>query len=185
MEKFSLLPYSWFTRDAIKVARDLLGKKIVYKNYSGIIVETEAYTEDEASHGHKITPRSEIMLTTYGHIYVYFIYGMYHCLNITTNKDSCGAVLIRAVEPLSGIQEMKKNRHTENLHNLTSGPGKLCEAFEIGKKLNGTKVNEKIFLYDDRRILSENIGVSERIGIEKAKHLPWRFFIRGNKFLSR
>ena len=104
------LPQSFFAGDALTIAKQVLGKKIKVGNCTGIVVETEAYKRDPGSHAYKITPRSQIMQDTHGFIYVYVIYGMYHCLNITTNKDDVGAVLIRAIEPINGIEIMQERR---------------------------------------------------------------------------
>ena len=174
---------SWFSSEAVVCARELLGKVISYDRCSGMIVETEAYMNDSASHGYKITPRSEIMLTTYGHVYIYLIYGMYYCLNFTTNKGSVGAVLIRALEPLSGIEHMKKRRKTEDLGTLLSGPGKVCTAFGITTSLNGGKIGEHIKVFDSKKKVT--VGVSKRIGISTAQHLDWRFFIPKNPYVSK
>ena len=103
-----LLPPSFFARNTVTVAKELLGKVMVVNGARVRIVETEAYRSDEASHAFKKTERSAIMFDTYGHVYVYLIYGMYHCLNITTNKNDIGAVLIRSLQPLNGISLMKK-----------------------------------------------------------------------------
>ncbi len=176
---------SWFEQDSVEIARKLLGAKIEYNNCSGMIVETEAYRDDPASHAHRITPRSRIMLETHAHLYVYFIYGMYHCLNITTNKGSRGAVLIRAVEPVEGISAMEERRKTKIFRNLTSGPGKLCSAFGITRELNGKEVNGDFRISQFKKIPESEIGVSSRIGISEGKDFPWRFFITGNPCVSR
>lgn len=175
----------FFNRDAVIVAQELLGKVISYNGCSGIIVETEAYKNDKASHAHTRTPRSEIMYSTYGHWYIYFIYGMYHCMNITTNgTDEAGAVLIRALQPLDGIEAMKKRRNTSNIYSLCSGPGKICTALGINKRLNGMQVNKKIYVYSFTAIPKQNIAKSARIGISNGKEIEWRFFIRENPFVS-
>lgn len=148
------------------------------------IVETEAYGRDPASHAFKKTERSKLMFDTHGHVYVYLIYGMYECLNFTTEKNEAGAVLIRAVEPLKGIEQMKKNRHTEKLNNLCSGPGKLCQALKITRQLNGLKLGKEVKVYDDGFKMGK-IGSSSRIGIKDAQDLQWRFYIEGNGFVSR
>jgi len=145
-------------------------------------VEVEAYTDDPASHGHRRTERSEIMYETHGHVYVYFIYGMYHCLNFTTDRAKVGAVLIRAVEPIAGIEKMRKRRGVEDVRRLCSGPGKLCEAFGIDLSLNWTRVGEKIKLYAGNSV---SVGRSPRIGINKARDLHWRFFEEGSPFVSK
>jgi DNA-3-methyladenine glycosylase len=179
------LPKSWFAADAVELAPKLLGKTMKYRDCSGIIVETEAYTNDPASHAYRITPRSQSMLDTYGQWYVYFTYGMHYCANITTNKDGVGAVLIRAVEPVEGIEKMKERRKTAVLKNLTSGPAKLCKAFGITVAENGLPVSGDFALYDAPEVPREHISVSGRIGISKGTELPWRFFIKGNAFVSR
>lgn len=175
----------WFEGDALDIARNMLGKVIEYDGCSGMIVESEAYKSDPASHAYKITPRSEIMLATYGKIYVYLIYGMYFCLNITTNKNATGAVLIRAIEPLSGIKKMESRRKTKNILNLTSGPGKLCQALNISKGLNNTKINDSIKIFNYKEFKDNQITSSKRIGISNGKDLDWRFFVKDNQFVSK
>lgn len=175
----------WFKRDALKIARGLLGKVISYKGCSGMIVETEAYKSDPASHAYRITPRSEIMLVSYGKFYVYFIYGMYYCLNITTNKGEPGAVLIRAAEPLDGTDKMQRRRKTKDMHNLASGPGKLCQAFGINKSLNGKDVNKGMRVLHHKNYKDNEVAVSKRIGIKEGAELDWRFSVKGSKFVSR
>ncbi|MBI4152208.1 DNA-3-methyladenine glycosylase [Candidatus Woesearchaeota archaeon] len=178
------LPLSFFARDTVEVARDLLGKVIVVHGTSGKIVETEAYKRDPASHAYTKTERSRIMYETQGHVYVYLIYGMYHCLNFTTEKNDAGAVLIRAVEPLSGIEEMKRRRKTTTETNLCSGPGKVCQAFAIGKQHSGIRLGKDIKIYDDLSVVPA-IKTGPRIGISEAKELPWRFYLEGNTFVSK
>ena len=114
------LPKEWFAGDAVDIAPKLLGKIIKYRDCSGIIVETEAYRKDEAAHSYTKTPRSQLLYDTYGHWYVYFTYGMHFCANVTTNKGSAGAVLIRAVEPIDGIEKMEERRGTFDVKNLCS-----------------------------------------------------------------
>lgn len=183
----------FFARDTVEVAKALLGKILQYKNTSGIITETEAYkgSEDPASHAFKKTPRSAIMHESYGRVYVYFIYGNYYCLNITTEKSKPGAVLIRALQPVEGIKTMTKRRgikinicSRESLANLTNGPGKLCQALGITKALNGTAVGDKIKVLDKPLLKKFKIVATSRIGITKAKNLKWRFYIKGSAFVS-
>ncbi|MAG60535.1 3-methyladenine DNA glycosylase [archaeon] len=175
----------FFERDAVVVARELLGKVIVIGNLKVRIVETEAYGGDAASHAFKRTERSALMFDTFGSVYVYLIYGMYNCLNFTTNSiGSPGAVLIRAVEPISGIEKMQERRGTEKINNLCSGPGKLCQALGIDKKFNGLELGRELVVYDDGFEVDE-IGRSSRIGIKDALDLEWRFFIVGNGFVSK
>lgn len=185
------LSSSFFAGDAVEVAQKLLGKKIKCGNCEGIIVETEAYKRDPASHAYKITPRSEIMLNTHGYVYVYVIYGMYHCLNFTTNEDDVGAVLIRAIEPTAGIEEMKVRRSKKRLDpsslklkDLCSGPSKLCDAFGIDKNNNALELGEEIQIFDAKEILDLMIHATSRVGITEGKELMWRFYIKGNEYIS-
>lgn len=167
------------------MARHLLGSKLIYNGCEGIIVETEAYKDDPASHA-VTKPRKGVMLReTYGKIYIFFIYGMYYCLNFTTEKDGVGAVLIRAVEPTAGIEQMKARRKTDKLVNLTNGPGKLFQAFDLSPDLHGEKIGERLKLERAFNPSEFEIAVGPRIGISRAVELPWRFFINGNKFVSK
>jgi DNA-3-methyladenine glycosylase len=128
-----------------------------------------------------------------GFLYVYFTYGAHYCCNVVTGKKDQGtAVLIRAVEPISGINKMIKNRFGRKLKNekeiinLTSGPGKICKAFGINKTHSGIDLTgDQIYIMDNKKITIDNIGISTRIGITKSVNLPWRFFIKNNPFLSR
>ena len=178
------LPQSFFGRNTVDVAQDLLGKIISVNGMQARIIETEAYGRDPASHAFKKTERSKIMFDTHGHVYVYLIYGMYECLNFTTEKNEAGAVLIRAVEPLRGIKKMEKNRQTEKIDNLCSGPGKLCQALDITRDFNGLKLGKEVKVYDDGFEVKK-IATSSRIGIKDALDLQWRFYIEGNEFVSR
>ena len=178
------LPQSFFNRPTLQVAQDLLGKIIDYNGLQGRIVETEAYGQDPASHAYTRTERSALMYDTYGHVYVYLIYGMYWCINFTTEKDKPGAVLIRALQPLQGITQMQKNRNTTDLYNLCSGPGKICKAFNITKELNGTEIGSSLKVLSDT-FLAPNIVTSHRIGIKDALDLPWRFYLKDNPFVSK
>jgi len=172
-----LLASSFFSRDTLIVAKELLGKVIQVNNCLARIVEVEAYKDDQASHAFTKTERSALMYKTFGHVYVYLIYGMYHCLNFTTEKEGTpGAVLIRALEPISGIKKMQERRSTLEVKNLCSGPGKLCQALGIDKAFNGTKIGGKLKVYDGG-FKPKKIERSKRIGISVAKELDWRFFI--------
>lgn len=179
------LPPVWFARDAVTVARDLLGKTLRFNECAGVIVETEAYTDDQASHGRRLTERSRLMHETYGHWYVYFTYGMHYCVNVTTNEEAVGAVLIRAVEPIEGIDIMKERRGTDKLTNLCSGPGKLCKAFAITKEQNGLPIAAPFTIYDAPSIDPIQVSASPRIGIRQATDLVWRFSLTGNPHVSR
>jgi DNA-3-methyladenine glycosylase len=135
------------------------------------------------------TARTETMFGPAGRAYVYFIYGFYYCLNIVTEAvDHPSAVLIRAVEPVEGVELMKKRRRTEEVRNLASGPGKLCQAFAIDKALNGAEVCGNVLYVEDRAEPAPKISATPRIGVDYAgkwKDKPWRFLIRGNEFVSR
>lgn len=194
------LPREFYTRNLILVARDLLGKILVKKTgrkiISGRIVEVEAYhgDYDEASHAFiGKTKRNEVMFKEGGHLYVYFTYGTHYCANVVAGSEGKGiAVLIRAVEPVDGIKEMSKNRFgklvlsQKERINLTNGPGKLCQAFALNKQYNGMDLTgNEIYILDQPKVDRKKIGVSKRIGITKAVDLPWRFFIKGNPFLSK
>ena len=205
----TLLPRKWFEGDAVALAPKLLGKVVKRGSCVGVIVETEAYTTDSSSHASKKTKRSLPMFETHGCWYVYFTYGMHWCANVTTNKGSAGAVLIRAVEPVEGLALMRKRRGLGMLNipkprrsdkNLCNGPAKFCQAFGVTGRENTRPVDEAFGIYElkkGERIGSKNtiiydsvlpkdkIGVSGRIGIRKGAELPWRFYIKGNPFVSR
>lgn len=177
------LPQSWFEKDAVVAAPRLLGKILRYRDCAGIIVEVEAYTDDLASHGRTLTPRSHIMHETYGHWYVYFTYGMHHCVNVTAGKK-VGAVLIRAVEPIEGIEKMKRRRRMTDTRKLTNGPAKLTQAFGITLKENGKPLGGDFVIEDAPPIPKNRIASGPRIGIKNATDLPWRFWIKDNPFVS-
>jgi DNA-3-methyladenine glycosylase len=185
----------FYEQPTVQVARQLLGKYLVRKHSDGKtvgrIVETEAYVgpKDLACHASRgRTARTEVMFGPAGHAYVYFIYGMYYCLNIVTEAvDHPSAVLIRALEPVDGVDVMKTRRQTEVLRNLASGPGKLCQAFEIDKALNGADMCGSILYVEDRNDPTPKILATPRVGVDYAgmwKDKPWRFLIRGNEFVS-
>jgi len=173
----------FFAGDTVQAAQDLLGKIISVNGMKARIVETEAYGLDKASHAYKKTARSSIMFDTYGHVYIYLIYGLYSCLNFTTDKNRAGAVLIRAAEPLEGVEKMQKNRGIEILTNLCSGPGKLCLALGLDKNFNGLKLGNEIKILEDSFVA--NICSSSRIGIKLDTDLQWRFYVKDNLFVSR
>jgi DNA-3-methyladenine glycosylase len=192
------LPRSFYLRPTLVVARDLLGKLIVRKTpaalLTGMIVEVEAYLgeRDPASHAFKgKTRRNEVMFRTGGHLYVYFTYGMHYCANVVTGKEGMGrAVLLRAIAPLQGVSVMQKNRNHWSRplkeHELTNGPAKLCEAFGIDRRHDGINLlGDEIFITEGNTIRPSFIGSSPRIGISKAVHHKWRFFLRENPWVSR
>jgi len=188
------LPKNFYTRGTLVVAKDLIGKILVHNNIkgtiSGIIVETEAYTgkDDPSSHSYiGKTKRNEVMFDEGGKVYVYFTYGNHYCFNVVTGKKEQGnAVLIRAVEPLRGIEIMKKNRKTDDIYNLTNGPGKLAQAFGINKELYGEDLlGDKIFIAKPEVDIKLKIIKSPRIGISRNVEKLYRFFVDGNPFVSR
>ncbi|NUN07729.1 MAG: DNA-3-methyladenine glycosylase [Ignavibacteriaceae bacterium] len=194
------LPADFYIRKATAVAKDLLGKIIVHQAgkvfYSGMITEVEAYRQnDEASHSYRgISKRNRVMFQEGGVIYVYLIYGMYDCMNVVTGCEGTGeAVLIRSIEPVTGIKQMAANRGLKNLsmdsalRGLTDGPGKVCQAMKVNRKHNGLNLmGEKIFIAESGLFSGRmKIGRSERIGIRKGTHLEWRYFIRDNQFVSK
>jgi DNA-3-methyladenine glycosylase len=193
------LPQEFYLDTPDLVARNLLGKlvirKIEGKKLVGRIVETEAYLglDDPASHSFPgLTPRNAVMFGPPGHAYVYFIYGMHYCLNVSCEPDGvAGGVLFRALEPVSGLAEMAKLRGLPEEaapRLLTSGPGRLCQALGIVREgINGadfTSPKSVLQIVDDG-FIPEAITITPRIGIRKAAEMPLRFFIAANKFVSK
>jgi len=177
------LKSDFFARDTLEVARDLIGSTLAVGQCEGRIVETEAYTTDAASHSVMRSRQAAAMRETFGHVYVYLIYGMYYCLNVTTERNGVGAVLIRAAEPVRGIDIMMKRRSTSDVKKLASGPGRLAEAFGIDMSLNGLPLGREIKIKGRRS--EPEISTSPRIGITRAADLEWRFYETGNPFVSR
>lgn len=195
------LPHKFYDRtDVVEIARDLLGKIVVSyvdgKKTSGRIVETEAYVAfiDKASHAFngRRTTRNEHMYSGPGTAYVYICYGMHQMLNVVTNKKEIpDAVLIRAVEPLEGVDTMLERTGKKTLDfSLTRGPGNVGKALGIYKIHSGVHLRgDQVFIADEKSfsLREEEIGVSKRIGIDSAGPdalLPYRFFIKGNKYVS-
>ena len=198
------LPRSFYIRPTLQVARNLLGKHIVRKVETklliGKIVEVEAYCEgDPASHAFRgRTKRNDVMFWEGGHLYVYFTYGMHFCANVVTGNEGIGeAVLIRAIEPIAGIEVMVKNRQKgrhgrlhlldgAHLTNLSNGPAKFCQAFGISRKENEADLlDSEISITDGKSIPPKLIKRSSRIGIQQGVEKKWRFFISGNPWVSR
>jgi len=187
------LDREFYDRPTLKVAKELLGKYLVVKKgghlLSGKIVETEAYDgfKDPASHAYKgTTPRNQVMFGAPGYAYVYLTYGMHHCLNLVTQKNGYpAAVLIRAIEPVDGIQLMKRRRGRRKLRDLTSGPAKLCQALGVDRRLNGEDLLSDGIFVEDRGEVPRRIARSSRIGVNDGKEKNWRFFFKGNEFVSR
>ena len=177
----------FFSRPTIELARALLGKYLVYGVLRGKIVETEAYLyrDDPGCHAHRgPTPRNTPMFGPAGRTYVYFIYGMYHCLNIVSGKTGEGeAVLIRALEPIAGIELMQKRRKTDKIVNLCNGPGKLTQAFGITREHNNLSLLDgELYIVNSRE--KPEIQSGRRIGLSSGQELELRFFIKGNGFVS-
>jgi len=183
-----LVRQKFFNQPTPDLAKALLGKYLVFGNLQGKIVETEAYLyrDDPGCHASKgPTPRNAPMFGPAGRTYVYLIYGMYYCLNIVSGKTGEGeAVLIRALEPVQGIDLMKKRRKTDKIENLCSGPGKLTQAFGITKDHNNLcLLTGKLQIHNSRE--KPEIKSSTRIGLSIGKELELRFFIAGNRFVSK
>jgi DNA-3-methyladenine glycosylase len=178
----------FFSQPTVELAKALLGKYLVYGDLRGMIVETEAYLyrDDPGCHASRgQTARNAPTFGPAGRVYVYLIYGMYHCLNIVSGKSGEGeAVLIRALEPVQGIEKMQKRRKTKKSENLCNGPGKLTQAFGITRKHNNISLLEGNFRICDSRKKPE-ICTSRRIGLSAGKELELRFFIKGNRFVSK
>jgi len=197
----SPLARAFYSRDAVSVARELLGKKLVHlgdaEKTSGIIVETEAYAGygDAACHSYKRKGpaeghRTDVMFGPAGYVYVYLIYGMYNCFNVVANAPGQPeAVLIRALEPRDGISFMQKRRKKRDVKELCSGPGKLCMAFGITRAHYGADLCDPntLFITDGESVTGNRISATPRINVDyagTAAHLPYRFILRDSEFLS-
>ena len=194
------LPKEFYTRsNVLLIARELLGKLLVVphesgKRVSGMIVEVEAYRgpEDRASHayGGRRTRRTETMYQSGGLAYVYFVYGMYNQFNVVTNtRDIPHAILVRALEPVEGLEIMRTRRHQQPDRNLTNGPGKLCIALGIDRQLDKADLlGDQVWIEDYLKVSRGRILKGPRIGIDYAGEwveTPWRFWIKGNEYVSR
>lgn len=188
------LKSEFFQASARKLAPQLLGKILVHRSgqgmTSGMIVEVEAYegAHDLASHAARgETPRSKIMFGEAAVSYVYFTYGMHHCFNVVCDQVGVpGAVLIRALEPIEGIELMKKRRKKKELHELCSGPAKLCDAMGITLRQNGESLlGKNLFLNDGQSFKRSHIASGPRIGIRQSVDLAWRFWLKDNPHVSR
>ncbi len=186
MLTMNILPREFYSKDTVKVAKNLLGKKIIRKigkhELVGIITETEAYRhkDDPASHAfNKMTERNRVMFGEVGLAYVYFTYGMYFCFNVVAKSPSikAGAVLIRSIFPEKGIEIMKKNRKTNDEKILTNGPAKITQALQINRKHYGVDLTKKSEIFLAEGIKPEKIVSSPRIGIKKAVDKRWNFKI--------
>ncbi len=177
----------------VDAARRLLGcvleREIDEQTVRVRIVETEAYDQtDAASHSYNgRTPRTDVMFGLPGRLYVYFTYGMHYCCNIVVGEEGYGAaVLVRAVEPLSGVAELEKRRGRKRGVELTNGPAKLCQALGIDKTMNGHDLTQAPFkLIFQPAVPAKDIVTTPRIGISQAKDVLWRFYIADNPYVSR
>lgn len=190
------LPRSFYSRKTITVAKELLGKVIVRRigriTLTGMIVETEAYLfDDPASHSYRgITERNKVMFGEPGHLYVYFTYGMHYCANVVTNSEGIGeAVLIRAVQPMSGIRTMTRHRSTKKVidpDELTNGPAKFAQAFGLTTEHSGLDLTSSdIVIMEGTLVSRSKIVTTTRIGISAAKNDLRRFYIKGNPWVSK
>ncbi len=181
---------AFFDRTVHEVARELIGCRLRVGEAAGVIVETEAYEEtDPACHAYiGRTARNEVLFGPPGYAYVYLSYGIHSLLNfVTESAGSASAVLLRALEPTDGLELMRERRGRDRLEQLCSGPGKLSEALGVGLSLNGADLFEPPFelTEPDRAIADAEIAASPRIGITKAAELPWRYSVKGSRFVSR
>jgi len=190
---YTPLPKSFYEVSPLQLARKLIGTSIVHivdgKTLAARIVEAEAYggPDDPASHAYRgRTERNKVMFNSGGCSYVYFTYGMHFCFNVVAGTGKkAGAVLIRAAEPVDGIEVMKKNRNKDNLRDLLSGPAKLCQALAIDKSFNGILLDKPpLFISKESQNRSRKIITTARIGIKAALDKKWRFVDAESEFLS-
>jgi DNA-3-methyladenine glycosylase len=186
-----ILRREFYQRPTVDVARNLLGKVLVHGRAAGVIVETEAYLggDDRAAHSARgITDRTRVIFGPPGHAYVYFIYGMYECLNIVAEPAGHpGCVLVRALEPVAGIEIMQRRRpRAHRLEDLASGPGKLTLALGITRSHNGADLTRgPLVVREPAERRQVEIDVTPRIGIRECADWPLRFVVRGSRFASR
>jgi DNA-3-methyladenine glycosylase len=191
-ERFAPLSRQFFARHTLRVARDLLGHFLVHETPQGRlvgrIVEVEAYRgpTDPASHAFRRTARSQIMWGRPGTAYVYFTYGNHFCMNVVTEAEGkAGAILLRAVEPVGGTEIMRKNRGVHDDRLLASGPGRLTQAFGVGRAHNGADLGHPPLYLAQGRTARVPVRTGPRIGIRVAVSRPWRFYIPDHPCLSR
>jgi DNA-3-methyladenine glycosylase len=182
-----MLRRDFFARSVHEVAPDLIGVTLLVDGVGGVIVEVEAYDqEDPASHGYRgRTPRNEAMFGPAGHAYVYRSYGIHWCLNLVCAEEGVPeAALIRALEPTAGLDRQRRRRGLDNPRALCSGPGKLCQALCITRDHDGLPLDAPPFLLEPREKVPE-IVTWPRIGITRATELSWRYALAGSPYLSR
>jgi DNA-3-methyladenine glycosylase len=183
-----ILGANFFERDPLNCARELVGCELNWDRCAGVIVETEAYNAvgDEASHCFvRPSARAFVERNRPGAAYVYFSYGAHWMLNVLVKGNENGFVLIRALEPTRGIAQMRRRRGVHDLHRLCSGPGKLTQALAITRRYH-----EMNLCADEKHCFRSTDGAleviaDERIGIRRSAHLPWRFTLRGSRYVSR
>jgi DNA-3-methyladenine glycosylase len=193
----SRLERGFYARDTLIVAREVLGKRLVRRwngqRIAGQIVEAEAYIgqEDQACHAARgRTARNAVMFGPPGYAYVYFVYGMHHCFNVVTEREGlAAAVLIRALQPLEGLDAMLQLREGRSGVVLTNGPAKLCYALAIDRALNGTDLvaGQELWIEQDQSIPDAAVETGPRIGVRgdaRALTVPWRFWIKDNRYVS-
>ena len=179
----------FYARPALELARELIGRLLVRELNGrfliGRVVEAEAYgPDDPASHSYRgPTPRNATMFGSAGHAYVYISHGIHHCLNAVAEPPS--AVLLRALEPVEGLDEMRRRRRTERERLLCAGPGRLCEALGIGRNLDGHDLTLGRDLWIARGQRARDVVVTPRVGLSVAIEWPWRFVRAGSPFASR
>ncbi len=193
------LPTEFYARSTLDVARDLLNKRLVRclasERLSGRIVEVEAYvgTEDGASHARfGKTARNAAMFGPPGHAYVYLIYGVHHCLNVVTEEAGrAAAILIRALQPEEGLEVQQKHRGDRPIAVLTNGPGKLCQALAIDLSFDQTDLtgsDTDLWLEDAPRLPEDAVVTSPRVNVtgdEYARTVPWRWYVKDNRWVSK
>jgi DNA-3-methyladenine glycosylase len=181
------LKRAFFARSVHEVAPDLIGATLLVDGVGGLIVEVEAYHHTEpAAHSYRgPTPRNQVMFGAPGFVYVYRSYGIHWCVNFVCEEEgSASAVLIRALEPTHGIATMRRRRHLDDVHALCSGPGKLTEALGITIAHNALALDRPPFALH-ARTGDVDVAMGIRIGLTKAVELPWRYGVKGSKFLSK
>jgi DNA-3-methyladenine glycosylase len=192
LKKAKKLARSFYERPTLKIGPDLIGKYIVFRSPDGKlsarIVEVEAYVgqEDPACHAARgQTPRNRVMFGPGGFSYIYFIYGMYNCLNFVTELEGKpAALLLRAAEPSQGLDMMRQNSPRKKDIDLLSGPGKFCRSFGLTRKQNGLDLTGNVLWIEDRHETPANVVRTKRIGINVGVDLPWRFYDADSKAVS-
>jgi DNA-3-methyladenine glycosylase len=177
-----------FGRPSPEVARELVGASLFVDGVGGVIVETEAYDEgDPASHSFAgRTPRNASMFGPPGRAYVYRSYGLHWCFNVVCGADGHGAgVLIRAIEPVAGLERMRERRGVADVRLLCAGPGRLCQALGITREHDGLRLDRRPFRILPAPAPAPAVAEGRRVGISKSRELPWRFALAGSRFLSK